>query len=87
MSTSAYDPNNIFAKILRGELPSTKIFEDEHVVTLFMQRFKTATDMWRALRGKQLQQNTPRLDRERMCNSRPPAVRCSAGHPQVHVRV
>ena len=24
----AYDPNNIFAKILRGELPSVKIFED-----------------------------------------------------------
>jgi histidine triad (HIT) family protein len=27
--TSAYDNNNIFAKILRGELPSYKIYEDE----------------------------------------------------------
>jgi histidine triad (HIT) family protein len=24
-----YDPNNVFAKILRGELPSYKIYEDE----------------------------------------------------------
>jgi histidine triad (HIT) family protein len=24
-----YDANNIFAKILRGEIPSTKVFEDE----------------------------------------------------------
>jgi histidine triad (HIT) family protein len=25
----AYDPDNVFAKILRGELPSHKVFEDE----------------------------------------------------------
>jgi len=25
----SYDPNNIFAKILRGELPSQKVFEDD----------------------------------------------------------
>ena len=24
-----YDPNNIFARILRGEIPCTKIYEDE----------------------------------------------------------
>ncbi len=24
-----YDPENIFAKILRGEIPSTRVFEDE----------------------------------------------------------
>jgi histidine triad (HIT) family protein len=24
----AYDPNNVFAKILRGELPSIKVYED-----------------------------------------------------------
>ncbi|SDK17951.1 histidine triad (HIT) family protein [Bradyrhizobium sp. Rc2d] len=28
---TAYDTNNIFAKILRGELPSYKVYEDEHV--------------------------------------------------------
>lgn len=26
----AYDSNNIFAKILRGEIPCTKVYEDEH---------------------------------------------------------
>ncbi len=29
----AYDPNNIFAKILRGEIPSVKVFEDEHMLS------------------------------------------------------
>ncbi len=28
---TAYDTNNIFAKILRGELPCSKVYEDEHV--------------------------------------------------------
>lgn len=28
-ATQPYDDNNIFAKILRGEIPSTKIYEDE----------------------------------------------------------
>ena len=27
--TPAYDPNNIFAKILRGEMPCVRVFEDE----------------------------------------------------------
>lgn len=26
----AYDPSNVFAKILRGELPCEKVYEDEH---------------------------------------------------------
>lgn len=26
--TAAYDPNNVFAKILRGELPAHKLYED-----------------------------------------------------------
>lgn len=28
----AYDPNNVFAKILRGEIPCKKVFESEHVL-------------------------------------------------------
>jgi len=28
----AYDPNNIFARILRGEIPCRKAYEDEHVL-------------------------------------------------------
>ena len=27
----AYDRNNVFARILRGELPCAKVYEDEHV--------------------------------------------------------
>jgi len=30
----AYDDNNIFARILRGEIPSTKVYEDEHVFAI-----------------------------------------------------
>jgi histidine triad (HIT) family protein len=29
---TAYDPNNIFAKILRGELPCHKVYEDDKAV-------------------------------------------------------
>ena len=28
----SYDPNNIFAKIIRGEIPCNKVFEDDHVL-------------------------------------------------------
>jgi diadenosine tetraphosphate (Ap4A) HIT family hydrolase len=30
--TKPYDDSNIFARILRGELPSNKVYEDEHVL-------------------------------------------------------
>jgi diadenosine tetraphosphate (Ap4A) HIT family hydrolase len=29
---AAYDPTNIFARILRGEIPCKKVYEDEHVL-------------------------------------------------------
>ncbi len=28
----AYDPNNVFARILRGEIPCKRIYEDEHAL-------------------------------------------------------
>lgn len=31
-ATQPYDDSNIFARILRGELPSRKVYEDEHVL-------------------------------------------------------
>jgi diadenosine tetraphosphate (Ap4A) HIT family hydrolase len=31
-ATQPYDDSNIFARILRGELPCRKVFEDEHVL-------------------------------------------------------
>ena len=30
-----YDKNNIFAKILRGEIPCKKIYEDEYVLSFY----------------------------------------------------
>ena len=30
--TKAYDDSNIFARILRGELPCNKVYEDEHAL-------------------------------------------------------
>lgn len=32
MTAQAYDPANIFAKILRGEIPSHKVFEDDRTL-------------------------------------------------------
>lgn len=31
-ATPAYDPSNIFAKILRGELPAHKVYEDDKAI-------------------------------------------------------
>ena len=31
-ATRPYDTSNVFARILRGELPCKKVFEDEHVL-------------------------------------------------------
>lgn len=31
-ATQAYDDTNIFARILRGDLPANKVYEDEHVL-------------------------------------------------------
>ncbi|KEQ08017.1 HIT family protein [Pseudorhizobium pelagicum] len=32
MSGQSYDDNNIFAKILRGEIPAHRVYEDDHTV-------------------------------------------------------
>lgn len=31
----AYDPNNVFAKILRGEIPCKKLYEDDFALAFF----------------------------------------------------
>ncbi len=36
-----YDENNVFARILRGEIPSARIWENEHIVA-FMDAFPQA---------------------------------------------
>ncbi len=38
----AYDPSNVFAKILRGEIPCAKVYEDEHVLAFNDIRPQTA---------------------------------------------
>lgn len=42
MTISAYDPNNIFAKILKGEIPSVKLYEDDDTLA-FMDVMPQAT--------------------------------------------
>jgi len=32
--TPSYDENNIFAKILRGDIPSIRIYEDDHTIAI-----------------------------------------------------
>ena len=34
MSAAAYDDSNVFAKILCGELPAEKVWEDEHTIAI-----------------------------------------------------
>ena len=34
MPTPAYDEQNVFAKILRGELPAHKVYEDAHTIAI-----------------------------------------------------
>jgi histidine triad (HIT) family protein len=34
MSAPAYDDTNIFARILRGEIPAHKVYEDEHCIAI-----------------------------------------------------
>lgn len=39
--TGTYDPQNVFAKILRGEIPAAKVYEDERILS-FMDAFPHA---------------------------------------------
>jgi histidine triad (HIT) family protein len=34
-ATKPYDDDNIFARILRGEIPSKTVYEDEHVLAFY----------------------------------------------------
>jgi histidine triad (HIT) family protein len=35
MSKNNYDPSNVFAKIIRGEIPCKKIYEDDYVLAFY----------------------------------------------------
>lgn len=34
-ATKPYDDSNVFARILRGELPARKVYEDEHALAFY----------------------------------------------------
>lgn len=34
MATPSYDKDNVFAKILRGDLPAHKLYEDDHTIAI-----------------------------------------------------
>ncbi|MFD0918060.1 HIT family protein [Pseudahrensia aquimaris] len=34
MMSQPYDPDNIFAKILRDEIPSVRVYEDDHTIAI-----------------------------------------------------
>ena len=38
---AAYDPNNIFAKILRDEFPCHKIYEDDKIIQWYYESSNT----------------------------------------------
>ena len=42
-ATLPYDPDNIFARILRGEIPCKKVYEDDHVLAFHDINPQTAT--------------------------------------------
>ncbi len=47
----SYDPENIFAKILRGEIPNDTVFENDYALHFFPQpfgrfRIKAAAAFW-----------------------------------------
>ena len=40
----AYDPDNIFARIIRGEAPCVRVFEDEHTLAFMALRCTSSTE-------------------------------------------
>jgi histidine triad (HIT) family protein len=60
-----YDDNNLFAKILRGEIPSVKVFEDEEVLA-FMDIFPQARGHFLVVPKNTRARNLLELPRERV---------------------
>ena len=64
--TEAYDPENVFAKILRGELPAHKVYEDEH--TLAFMDIMPRTDGHTLVIPKNPSRNVLDIDPEDLCH-------------------
>ena len=66
----AYDPNNIFARILRGEIPSKKVYEDEHTLAFHDINPLSPTHILVIPKGRTCRSTISR-ERRRMPRSRP----------------
>jgi histidine triad (HIT) family protein len=58
----AYDEDNIFAKIIRGEIPAVRVFEDDHVLAImdvFPQSRGHALVIPKQSRARNLLEETP----------------------------
>jgi histidine triad (HIT) family protein len=67
---TAYDESNIFAKILRGEIPSTKVFEDDTILVMM--------DLFPQSRGHTLV--VPKAASRNLLDAAPEAIAAAAAY-------
>lgn len=61
-----YDPDNVFAKMLRGEIPTAKIFEDDEVLA-FMDLFPQSKGHCLVVSKRSQARNLLEVEPERLC--------------------
>ncbi len=61
-----YDPDNVFAKVIRGELPAAKVFEDDEVLA-FMDLFPQARGHVLVVSKASQARNLLEVEPERLC--------------------
>jgi histidine triad (HIT) family protein len=62
----AYDPDNVFARILRGEIPSAKVYEDAKVLA-FMDAFPQARGHTLVVHRHSRARNLLEIEPEALC--------------------
>lgn len=63
---SGYDDDNVFAKIIRGEIPSARVFEDEHTLA-FMDAFPQSEGHTLVISKLTKSCNLTDMDTEELC--------------------
>ena len=66
MQVPAYDPENIFAKIIRGEIPNTTVYEDDDVLS-FMDLFPQSEGHTLVIPKKAQAVNFLDIDADNLC--------------------
>ncbi|CAN5387490.1 HIT family protein [soil metagenome] len=61
-----YDPQNVFAKVLRGELPCARVYEDDEVLA-FMDLFPQAPGHCLVISKRSAARNLLDVEPERLC--------------------